>query len=134
MESEPALTGVRMGAAGEGVRRCSGRRGGVAGGVEAIVPSADIWTEAISTGGGMASSSSRRQELVTASERSTYHKYAKAQEARIPRHMTQRPWAIKAVSQGLNRVASPSCVEWRRPSVATPGMSLAMNDETATAA
>ena len=73
MESEPALTGVRMGAAGDGVR-CSGWRGGVAGGVEAIVPSADIWTEAISTGGGMASSSSRRQELVTASERSKYHK------------------------------------------------------------
>ena len=48
--------------------------GGVAGGVEAIVPSADIWTEAISTGGGMASSSSRRQLLVTASRRSTYHK------------------------------------------------------------
>ena len=66
-------SGVRMGAAGDGVR-CSGWRGGVAGGVEAIVPSADIWTEAISTGGGMASSSSRRQELVTASRRSTYHK------------------------------------------------------------
>jgi hypothetical protein len=66
-------SGVRMGAAGDGVR-CSGWRGGVAGGVEAIVPSADIWTEAISTGGGMASSSSRRQELVTASERSKYHK------------------------------------------------------------
>jgi len=67
--------GVRMGAAGEGVRRCNGRaRGGVAGGVEAIVPSADIWTEAISTGGGMASSSSRLHELVTASLRSKYHK------------------------------------------------------------
>ena len=67
--------GVRMGAAGDGVRRCSGRaRGGVAGGVEAIVPSADIWTEAISTGGGMASSSSRLHELVTASLRSTYQK------------------------------------------------------------
>ena len=75
MESEPALMGVRMGLAGEGVRRCSGFfRGGVAGGVEAIVPSADIWTEAISTGGGMASSSSRLHELVTASLRSTYHK------------------------------------------------------------
>ena len=67
--------GVRMGVAGEGVRRCSGFfRGGVAGGVEAIVPSADIWTEAISTGGGMASSSSRLHELVTASLRSKYHK------------------------------------------------------------
>ena len=66
-------SGVRMGAAGDGVR-CSGWRGGVAGGVEAIVPSADIWTEAISTGGGMASSSSRLHELVTASLRSTYHK------------------------------------------------------------
>ena len=66
-------SGVRMGAAGEGVR-CSGWRGGVAGGVEAIVPSADIWTEAISTGGGMASSSSRLHELVTASLRSKYHK------------------------------------------------------------
>ena len=75
MESEPALMGVRMGAAGEGVRRCNGlARGGVAGGVEAIVPSADIWTEAISTGGGMASSSSRLHELVTASLRSKYHK------------------------------------------------------------
>ena len=75
MESEPALMGVRMGAAGDGVRRCSGRdRGGGAGGVEAIVPSADIWTEAISTGGGMASSSSRLHELVTASLRSKYHK------------------------------------------------------------
>ena len=75
MESEPALTGVRMGAAGDGVRRCSGlARGGVAGGVEAIVPSADIWTEAISTGGGMASSSSRRQEFVSESLRSRYHK------------------------------------------------------------
>ena len=74
MESEPALMGVRMGAAGEGVRRCNGRRGGVAGGVEAMVPSADIWTEAISTGGGMASSSSRRQEFVSESLRSRYHK------------------------------------------------------------
>ena len=66
-------SGVRMGAAGDGVR-CSGWRGGVAGGVEAIVPSADSWTEPISTGGGMASSSSCRQEFVTASRRSTYHK------------------------------------------------------------
>ena len=74
MESEPALMGVRMGAAGEGVRRCSGLRGGVAGGVEAIVPSADSCTEPISTGGGMDASSSRRQEFVTASRRSTYHK------------------------------------------------------------
>ena len=67
MESEPALMGV----AG---RWCSGWRGGVAGGVEAIVPSADSWTEPISTGGGMDASSSRRQLLVTASLRSKYHK------------------------------------------------------------
>ena len=67
MESEPALTGVRG-------RACSGSRGGVAGGVEAIVPSADSWTEPISTGGGMDASSSRLHELVTASRRSTYHK------------------------------------------------------------
>ena len=73
MESEPALTGVRMGAAGD-LGRCSGWRGGVAGGVEAIVPSADSCTEPISTGGGMDASSSRRQEFVTASRRSTYHK------------------------------------------------------------
>ena len=74
-QSTSVLTGVRMGATGEGVRRCSGFfRGGVAGGVEAIVPSADIWTEAISTGGGMASSSSRRQEFVSESLRSRYHK------------------------------------------------------------
>ena len=72
MESEPALTGVRMGAAGEGARGCNTARGGVAGGVEAIVPSADSCTEPISTGGGMASSSSRRQEFVTASLRSMY--------------------------------------------------------------
>ena len=65
MESEPALTGVRG-------RACSGSRGGVAGGVEAIVPSAESCTEPISTGGGMASSSSRRQEFVTASLLSTY--------------------------------------------------------------
>ena len=65
--------GVRMGAAGEGVRRCNGRaRGGVAGGVEAIVPSADSCTEPISTGGGMDASSSRRQLLVTASRRSRW--------------------------------------------------------------
>ena len=64
MESEPALTGV--------AGRCSGWRGGVAGGVEAIVPSADSCTEPISTGGGMAPSSSRRQLLVTASLLSTY--------------------------------------------------------------
>ena len=67
MESEPALTGV----AG---RWCSGIRGGVAGGVEAIVPNADSCTEPISTGGGMDASSSRLQEFVTASRRSTYHK------------------------------------------------------------
>ena len=75
MESEPALMGVRMGAAG-GVSAGAavGARGGVAGGVEAIVPSADIWTEAISTGGGMASSSSSLHALVTASRRSKYHK------------------------------------------------------------
>ena len=73
MESEPALTGVRMGAAGDGVLWCNTARDGVAGGVEAIVPSAESCTEPISTGGGMDASSSRRHEFVTASRRSTYH-------------------------------------------------------------